>query len=508
MAVQIINTAGYSKTSTYIAETCANIIKDLKRQAPNTTVAGFVMDSASANRAAMSEMDSDDELSPLVNLQCAAHMLSLLMKDIAKRFEWVSGVYDACLELSAIINGSERFRRMFTQQCLNDEDRCSALATHCDTRFGSKYLVVTSVDRRLSSLKRMVGTPEFLDLVTADNENAVKMHKMLSGRLTDSDGLVKRLPVLKQLCGPIMKALAEVETDKASLSRMRALIRQLEAHVQSFDKEQSQLCASGIIQKGKPPTVQVTSTTMIEVFNHRLRDFYYKPCMTVAFLLDPINFRKCEQTGTVDLPFDALSHEEENEACCEIERLAGNDSAAVVSELATMKLHGIHDLSNLNADILKQCMLVEEKVHTSGSVKRTSAPVHQRMQCWLRMLQPTFPKLSRVAAMVLSMHCTSCASERNLSVFGRLFEKHRSTLQLDRGAKMIYLAVNDRIQKGILDTSKEELHFMDSDIEEDEDIAPVAVDESMEQALAGGVPGDIDDVCEPDPNDPRRRFFY
>jgi hypothetical protein len=54
--------------------------------------------------------------------------------------------------------------------------------------------------------------------------------------------------------------------------------------------------------------------------------------------------------------------------------------------------------------------------------------------------------------------------------------------------------VNDRVQKGILDTSKEELHFMDSDIEEDEDIAPVSVEERMEQALAGGVPGDIDDI--------------
>jgi hypothetical protein len=46
-----------------------------------------------------------------------------------------------------------------------------------------------------------------------------------------------------------------------------------------------------------------------------------------------------------------------------------------------------------------------------------------------------------------------------------------------------------------------------SSLDEFFDIAPVAVEESMEQALAGGVPGDIDDICEPDPNDPRRSFF-
>jgi hypothetical protein len=72
------------------------------------------------------------------------------------------------------------------------------------------------------------------------------------------------------------------------------------------------------------------------------------------------------------------------------------------------------------------------------------------------------------------MHSTSCASERNLSVFGLLCDKFRRRLQLQRGEKMVYLAVNDRIQTGELDTSKEEVLFNDSDIEDDSAVGEVA----------------------------------
>jgi hypothetical protein len=55
------------------------------------------------------------------------------------------------------------------------------------------------------------------------------------------------------------------------------------------------------------------------------------------------------------------------------------------------------------------------------------------------------------------MHGTSCASERNLSVFGRLYDKFRGRLQLSRAEKVVYLSVNDRISKGDLVVPEEEL---------------------------------------------------
>ena len=54
------------------------------------------------------------------------------------------------------------------------------------------------------------------------------------------------------------------------------------------------------------------------------------------------------------------------------------------------------------------------------------------------------------------------------------------------------------MQKGNLDTSKEELQFNDSDFEDDE----VAIVEGGAECLDAP-----DDAMDPDPNDPRRTTF-
>jgi hypothetical protein len=134
---------------------------------------------------------------------------------------------------------------------------------------------------------------------------------------------------------------------------------------------------------------------------------------------------------------------------------------------------GLHGLSGLNVKIFRECMLVEELALSDGSVKGTSVAVQKRLDCWLEVLSTQQTMLAKVAAVYLSMHSTSCASERNLSAFGRLYDKVRSRLQLKRGEEIVYLAVNDRIQNGTLDTSKDEVLFNDSDIEDESDVEEV-----------------------------------
>jgi hypothetical protein len=75
------------------------------------------------------------------------------------------------------------------------------------------------------------------------------------------------------------------------------------------------------------------------------------------------------------------------------------------------------------------------------------------------------------------MHSTSCASELNLSVIGRLYDKLRITLHLIRAEKMVYLAVNGSIQRGKQNTIFKDLSFNDSHIEEDNEVEAVT-DES------------------------------
>jgi hypothetical protein len=104
------------------------------------------------------------------------------------------------------------------------------------------------------------------------------------------------------------------------------------------------------------------------------------------------------------------------------------------------------------------------------------------------------------------MHRASCASERNLSVFGRLYDNFRRRLQLQRGDKIVYL--NDRIQTGELDTSKVEVLFNDSDIEDDSAVGEVVEVEQVSEMKAL-LPGTLQDDCAflPAADDRRYQFF-
>jgi hypothetical protein len=79
------------------------------------------------------------------------------------------------------------------------------------------------------------------------------------------------------------------------------------------------------------------------------------------------------------------------------------------------------------------------------------------------MLQDAYPDLCAVAKqyMGISMHATSCASERNLSKFGRLFDKSCGALNLalKSAEKMVVVAENS-VQKELGDC---ELMFEDMD---------------------------------------------
>jgi hypothetical protein len=67
---------------------------------------GFVMDSASANRAAFSLLDADDAMGPLVNLQCTSRTLSLLLKDIDQRMPFVHNAFERALMVSTFFQSA------------------------------------------------------------------------------------------------------------------------------------------------------------------------------------------------------------------------------------------------------------------------------------------------------------------------------------------------------------------------------------------------------------------
>jgi hypothetical protein len=85
--------------------------------------------------------------------------------------------------------------------------------------------------------------------------------------------------------------------------------------------------------------------------------------------------------------------------------------------------------------------------HDSGNAKRKRAevaPVTMRKGVWKRYGVQMYPKLAKVALRLLSAHPTSCASERNWSLWGRVNTAARNALGKKRAKKLITFCFNER----------------------------------------------------------------
>jgi len=56
--------------------------------------------------------------------------------------------------------------------------------------------------------------------------------------------------------------------------------------------------------------------------------------------------------------------------------------------------------------------------------------------------KPIHPLLAAAAGRLLSAHVTSCATERNWSLFGNIFTKTKNRLALEKAKKLAYIRAN------------------------------------------------------------------
>ena len=61
---------------------------------------------------------------------------------------------------------------------------------------------------------------------------------------------------------------------------------------------------------------------------------------------------------------------------------------------------------------------------------------------WWTQGKATFPLLGQAAERLLSMHTTTCATERNWSTFGRIYVKGRSRLEISKAEKLVFIKGN------------------------------------------------------------------
>ena len=76
---------------------------------------------------------------------------------------------------------------------------------------------------------------------------------------------------------------------------------------------------------------------------------------------------------------------------------------------------------------------------------RLFEPAYNRIGLWDNILFNVYCELAVVASTVLAIPVTSCAAERNLTIWGQVYVKTRSNLGLQRAQDVIYVKAKDTI---------------------------------------------------------------
>jgi hypothetical protein len=121
-----------------------------------------------------------------------------------------------------------------------------------------------------------------------------------------------------------------------------------------------------------------------------------------------------------------------------VKRVGGEASAAQFQRLCLSGWNGSCE------EGARYCADSIRKAREPDNKQREIVPLGERKGLWKRYGTARFPELSSVALRLLSIHPASAATERNWSLWGRVYTSARNALGLERAKALIMFCFNDR----------------------------------------------------------------
>jgi hypothetical protein len=157
------------------------------------------------------------------------------------------------------------------------------------------------------------------------------------------------------------------------------------------------------------------------------------PAHTLAYLVDLVYSR--DERGVLKLP--TVPEARYMEAKHLIERIGGKGTYSQFLCLLSDGWKG-----EIVCDLVQECVHLSKdalaaETFTAGNKRErlSVATLSMRKAVW-EAAKTQYPTLSEVALRVLSIHPTSCASERNWKLWGRVYTASRTALGKNRAQKM------------------------------------------------------------------------
>ncbi|GLC42279.1 hypothetical protein PLESTM_001312000 [Pleodorina starrii] len=191
--------------------------------------------------------------------------------------------------------------------------------------------------------------------------------------------------------------------------------------------------------------------SVLLLWEARFRSTLDQPAMQLAYLLDPVNFIKDKGTAEWCLPWSQFTLEQRQrmrQLAAEVFAGAGigstegekekdkQDKMAVL--FAEWGLILLMDVPEECSDYMPT-LVRRTEVTVGEQTKVEIAGLPLRLKFWRLYMASTYPALAYVANRVLRLHATTCAAERDWSLWGRDLSQKAQ----ERAEKLTYVRQND-----------------------------------------------------------------
>ncbi|GBG72250.1 hypothetical protein CBR_g11180 [Chara braunii] len=438
MLISIVDMSERDKTGVALAELWEEVIRDINVKHVNA----YCTDNAYANKVAAQRLQEhpDRDISSIPWLLCAAHCLSLLLRDIT-HFSWVRPILKNTHKVVMFFKNIHKalsYHRSFKEQGQLE------LIRLCDTRFGSACQMVERLTDQERVLRMVVGSVRWRSTLwrgkAGQDERPVRQ-LVLSASFWDCAHHVQ------EVMRPAYSLLRSMDKDGSSPTTLWAFVDNIAARVRDM---------------GLPKADEAEIMKRVDYRCGMMR----QPVHALAYLVDP-RWR-------------------------DVSLLADTDSALVQSPLHHLATYadggeGFEEHTTMWYGLY---LFHHDDPHADPRPKWWTDPIaiaqakHRVHPAWWWYLHGgDFPRLQEVAIKVLSMWSTASPCERNWATHDFIHTKRRNRLSSDSLRKLVFIHWNMQLLRARSTSRKGYVDVWEDLVEEPPE--PVVGDPSEEVYAEG-----------------------
>lgn len=424
---------------------------------------GLIFDGAANCQAAARELEG--KYPQMCNPKCQAHCLSLLCKDMFEKDGLGKWIMDTAHSMVVVVSKNNEVKTALHAAQKECYGTIRAIRVGVETRFCTRVLELHDTYESKEAFIALYQNEELREKFV-NTRHATNDSKALFWAAPNAN-FWEELDRWLELLLPICDLVHQIECDKPVLSQIRRLWQRIWENVLSWLEKyrappNEALPYAWNPAFGTPPANNLPADKVLLTMSISKRFISSNhPCFALAAILDLRFLSAREEEGMSNTKLtryvqscdyilsgsqngstrDSRDPSSEMGKAFELaKRMVGvEDADAVVAELELWLEQGTFE------DMKRMVRVIE------NSSWKFIASADDVKMVWRRVLASRYPLLSQLAQRLLSMHATSCSSERLWSQMRWVYGDNRTRLGIEKARKMVFIAGCQRLKRKLAD---------------------------------------------------------